>query len=115
GNVYGVNSPEAQESTAQRNADFVGIAVHCSQADSASGLCSTTNYGRPDVLPDEPGGYTGFNGLFGHKYVAPLISGNGTAALNDINGKPIVNSATNTPGFPGFDGMTAAVSLGYVA
>ncbi|HEY8684649.1 MAG TPA: hypothetical protein VIO57_03480, partial [Chloroflexota bacterium] len=113
--VYGATSPEAQETTAQRNADFVGIAVHCSQADSASGLCSGTNHGRPDVLPDEPGGYTGFNGLFGHKYVAPLIGGNGTTALNDINGAPIVNTTTNAPGFPGFDGMNAAASLGYVA
>jgi hypothetical protein len=115
GTVFGATSPEAQETAAQRNADFVGIAVHCSQADSAAGPCSSANHGRPDVLPDEPGGYTGFNGLFGHKYVAPLISGNGTTALNDINGNPIVNSATNTPGFPGFDAMTAAVSLGYVA
>lgn len=115
GNVYGVNSPEAQETTPQRNADFVGIAVHCSQAESANGLCASANHGTPDVLPDEPGGYTGFNGLFGHKYVAPQISGNGTAALADITGKPIVNSATKAPGFPGFDGMTAAVSLGYVA
>jgi Sulfatase len=115
GNVYGVSSPEAQETTAQRTADFVGVAVHCSQADSASGLCSSTNHGRPEVLPDEPAGYTGFNGLFGHKYVAPQIGGSGTTALNDINGKPIVNTSTNAPGFPGFDGMNAAVSLGYVA
>jgi hypothetical protein len=113
--VYGATSPEAQETTAQRNADFVGIAVHCSQADSTSGLCSSTNHGRPDVLPDEPGGYTGFNGLFGHKYVAPLIGGNGTTSLNDINGTPIVDPTTKAPGFPGFDGMTAARSLGYVA
>src|SRR5947209_494042 len=31
GNVYGATSTEAQETTAQRTADFVGIAVHCSQ------------------------------------------------------------------------------------
>ncbi|HEX6509442.1 MAG TPA: hypothetical protein VF221_17575 [Chloroflexota bacterium] len=115
GNVYGATSPEAQESTNQRTADFVGIAVHCSQVDSTSGMCSTANHGRPDVLPDEPGGYTGFNGLFGHKYVAPQINGTGTTSLNDVLGNPIVNTTTNTPGFPGFDGMNAAVSLGYVA
>ena len=115
GNVYGVNSPEAQETSAQRNADFVGIAVHCSQADSAAGLCSNANHGVADTLPDEPGGYTGFNALFGHKYVAPQISGNGTTTVNDINGSPILNATTKAPGFPGFDGMQAAASLGYVA
>ena len=113
GTVYGANSPEAQEPTAQRYTDFVGIAVHCSQADSgASGLCSAANHGRPDVLPDEPGGYSGYMGLFGHKYVAPLISPNGP--LTNLTGNVIKDSKGNT-GFPGFDGMTAAVSLSYVA
>jgi hypothetical protein len=54
-------------------------------------------------LPDEPGGYNGFQALFGHKYVAQQLGG-----VSDING-------TTLPGFPGFDGMSAAVSLGYVA
>jgi hypothetical protein len=113
GNVYGVNSPEAQESTAQRTADFVGIAVHCSQADSAAGgLCSPANHGRADTLPDEPGGYTGFSGLFGHKYIAPLISPGGP--LTDLSGSVIKDSSGNV-GFPGFDGMSASVSLSYVA
>ena len=31
-----------------------------------------------DVLPDEPGGYTGYQALFGHKYIAPQL-GAGTA------------------------------------
>jgi hypothetical protein len=41
-------------------ADFEGIAVHCAQG---SALCSTANGGGPDALPQEPGGYTGFNAL----------------------------------------------------
>lgn len=113
GTVYGVNSPEAKETPAQRASDFVGIAVHCSQADSgSSGLCSAGNHGRPDVLPDEAGGYSGYMGLFGHKYVAPMISPGGP--LTDVNGNVIKDSKGN-PGFPGFDAMNAAVSLGYVA
>jgi hypothetical protein len=113
GNVYGVNSPEAQEPTAQRTADFVGIAIHCSQQDSgASGMCSTGNHARPDILPDEPGGYTGFNALYGHKYVAPIISPSGP--VTDLNGN-VIKDASGNVGFPGFDGMSAAVSLGYVA
>ncbi len=113
GNVYGATSPEGQEPTAQRTADFVGLAVHCSQANSAaSGMCSSANHGRPDVLPDEPSGYTGFNGLFGAKYLDPVISPGGPLA--DLNGNVIKDSAGNV-GFPGFDGMSAATSLSYVA
>ena len=64
-------SAEAARSSAnpgQAFADFVGIAIHCAQGDA---LCSAANRGRPDLLPEEPGGYSGFNGLFGNKYVRP--------------------------------------------
>jgi hypothetical protein len=46
------------------------------------------NGGVADVLPDEPGGYTDFNALFGHKYVVPAISG-GNGTLTDLLGNPI--------------------------
>ena len=52
-------------------ADFEGIAIHCAKG---SDVCSTANHGEPDALPDEPGGYTGFNALYGHKFVKPVIS-----------------------------------------
>ncbi len=65
------------------------------------------------MLPDEPGGYNGFNGLFGAKYVNPAITG-GNAAVKDTENNNIKDPAGN-PGFPGFDGMYARVSLGYVA
>lgn len=110
--VFGPNSPQAQEvssNPAQAFADFVGIGIHCAQN---SPTCSPANTGRPDLLPNEPGGYTGFNGLFGHKYVAPIISPNGP--LTDLNGK-VIEDATGHIGFPGFDGMAASVSLSYVA
>src|SRR5579883_2468760 len=110
--VFGANSPEAQEvvsNPGQAFADFVGIGVHCAQG---SGLCSAQNNGRPDLLPDEPGGYTGFNGLFGAKYVDPQISPNGP--LTDLNGN-VIEDPQGHIGFPGFDGMSAAVSLSYVA
>jgi hypothetical protein len=110
--VFGANSPEAQEvvsNPGQAFADFVGIGVHCAQG---SGLCSAQNNGRPDLLPDEPGGYIGFNGLFGAKYVDPQISPNGP--LTDLNGN-VIEDPQGHIGFPGFDGMSAAVSLSYVA
>lgn len=104
-NVYGANSPEAQEATSnytQAVADFEGISIHCAQNNS---ICSGP-HGRPDLLPQEPGGYAGFNGVFGHKYVVPLITSNGQ--LNDLSGNAI-------PGFPGFGGISPAQTLAYVA
>jgi hypothetical protein len=110
--VFGANSPEAAEvksTPAQAFADFVGIGIHCAAGNS---VCSNANNGRPDVLPDEPGGYSGFQGLFGNKYVAPQISPNGP--VTDLNGHSIQDPQGHV-GFPGFDGMAATVSLGYVA
>jgi hypothetical protein len=91
-------------------ADYAGIAIHCAQG---SAVCSKGNGGEPDLLPDEPDGYTGFNALYGHIFVAPVISPG--KVLTDLDGNPITD--TDTPphlGFPGFD-PTAAQSLAYVA
>src|SRR5258706_8044082 len=71
--VFGSGSPEAAEVVAnpgQAFADFVGIGVHCA---NGSKLCAASANARPDLLPDEPNGYTGFSGLFGAKYVNPVI------------------------------------------
>lgn len=110
--VFGANSPEAQEVTSnpgQAFADFVGIGIHCA---SGEALCSSNNKGKPDLLPDEPGGYSGFSGLFGHKYVAPQINPSGP--LTDLDGN-VIEDPQGHIGFPGFDGMAARVSLAYVA
>jgi hypothetical protein len=111
-NVYGSGSPENAETSAQKTTDFNGIAVHCAQA--AASVCNNT-YGsahaKADLLPDEPGGYTGYKALFGAKYVDPAITG-GSACVNDTAGNPIQGSTGC--GFPGFDGMLAKNSLGYV-
>jgi hypothetical protein len=111
--VFGAASPEAAEAKAnpaRAQADFVGIGVHCAQT---SALCSSAGTAaHPDLLPDEPGGYAGYQGLFGAKSVDPAIAG--AAAVNATDGTPITDPQGN-PGFPGFDGMSAANSLGYVA
>ncbi len=110
--VFGANSPEEQEAKSnptQAQADFVGIAVHCAAGNI---LCSSANNGKPDVLPDEPGGYSGYQGLFGNKYVAPQISPNGP--MTDMDGN-VIQDAQGNQGFPGFDSMSASVSLSYVA
>jgi len=101
--VFGNNSPEAAEARAnpkQAVADFEGIAIHCTKG---SALCAGANNGRPDLLPDEPRGYSGFQALFGHKNVVK-----GIGAITATDGTPL-------PGFPGFDDMPANNTLGYVA
>ncbi len=113
--VFGVNSPEwleAQSNPQLAQTDFVGIAVHCSQ--STTSVCTSKNANpKPDPLADEPGGYNGFNALYGAKYVDPAITG-GNACVNNTAGMPIQDPKGNC-GFPGFDGMLATNTLGYVA
>jgi len=110
--VFGAGSAEATEVTAnpgQAFSDFVGIAVHCAQG---AALCSSANNGKPDLLPQEPGGYNGYQGLFGHKYVVQQI--HPSTPLTDLSGN-VITDTSGRIGFPGFDGMTAGVSLSYVA
>jgi hypothetical protein len=107
------NSNAAAAGTATRalaQTDFVGIAVHCA---AGGGICAGDSNAKADKLPDEPAGYNGFLGLFGAKYVNPAITA-GQPAVNDTSGQPI-NDPFGQPGFPGFDGMLAKNSLGYVA
>jgi hypothetical protein len=142
--VFGPNSPEAQQLANDpdpfkdaETADYVGVAVHCAQGSAFCATAQGVKYGQTspsptassDLLPDEPGGYTGFQGLFGHRYVAPQI-GAGTANvvhngyqitnaagnLVDLNGNQI-NGAflSNHPGFPGFSHINASQTLAYMA
>ncbi|HLY64342.1 MAG TPA: alkaline phosphatase family protein, partial [Chloroflexota bacterium] len=81
GAVFGASSAQAAEAKAdkdQAQADYIGIGIHCAKASS---LCGDANGGRPDTLPSEPGGYDGFQALFGHKFVAPTIG-----LANDLAG-----------------------------
>jgi hypothetical protein len=109
--VFGAGSPEAMEASSDKNlaaTDFEGLAIHCA---ANSPLCNTPN-AKTDPLPKEPGGYDGFKALFGAKYVNPAITK--SLPLKDLSGN-VIQDAKGNPGFPGFDGMSAAVSLGYVA
>jgi len=122
--IYGAYSPEWNEGLNSQEApygsaaailaatDFVGITVHC--GNGSSSLCSGNANAKSDVLPDEPTGYSGFLGLFGAKYVNPAIAGN-AASVKDVYGTNPITDAFGQPGFPGFDSMSAANTLGYVA
>src|SRR5499433_1940008 len=120
--VFGVNSAEWNEAvasnaappnTAARNlaqTDFIGFAIHCG---AGGGICAGNPNARPDLLPDEPGGYSGFLGLFGAKYVNPAING-GSPGMNNLNGQTITDQF-GLLGFPGFDGLFATTTLAYIA
>lgn len=97
-------------SSALKAADFEGIAIHCSQADSVdngagnhAGLCSPQNGGVADRLPDEPGGYSNFSGLFGAIYANQVVSKAGafSASGQDMAGKN--NGNVNDLAAPVFD------------
>jgi hypothetical protein len=107
--VFGANSPQAAEvaaNPAKATADYVGLAVHCA---SSSPVCAT---GQSDPLPDEPGGYTGYQALFGNAEIQPVVSPSGP--VTSLSGATIADSKGNA-GFPGFDSMTPDNSLGFAA
>jgi hypothetical protein len=140
--VFGPSSPEVAQYNADpssfkdpETADYVGVAVHCAQGDAVCADAQAVKFGSstpspsavPDSLPTEPDGYHGFQALFGHKYVAPVL-GAGTPSLThngypvtdasgnltDLNGNALINTFANKPGFPGFS-PTATQSLAYLA
>jgi hypothetical protein len=142
--VFGANSPEAQQLAADKDpykdpetADYIGIAVHCAAADLFCKNATAIKYGQKtpsptavtDALPNEPGGYTGYQALFGHRYVAPQLGAgkpnvkhngylvtNAAGHLVDLNGGEMDGQYVSPayPGFPGYD-INAAQSLAYVA
>jgi hypothetical protein len=155
-NVFGQSSPEVMQLNAdtdsfkdQETNDYVGLGVHCAQSDSFCSTAMAVKFGQStpsntavnDLLPDEPGGYSGFQAVFGHRYLQPqlaqaansgmdrVVNGHtypvvdGLGNLTDLNGNTIkgafaVNPPTNnlfTPGFPGFGPISAAQTLAYVA
>jgi hypothetical protein len=79
--VFGANSPQVKESGSNQTNDFVGAAIHCAQN---SPFCASGSGAVDDVLPDEPGGYNGYQALFGLKYIAPALGG-----ITDYNGNAI--------------------------
>jgi hypothetical protein len=91
-------TPDASKDCGAAVADFEGIALHCAQADSgSSGLCSSSNGGRTDSLPSEPGGYMGFNGLFGATAVNQVTSSPGSFVSSTTDDGSIANIGGSTP------------------
>ena len=141
--AFGPNSPEVAQNTADPDsfkdaevADYIGVAVHCAKDDAICANAQGVKFGQTtasptavtDALPSEPGGYNGYQALFGARYVAPQLGAgqpnlmhngfqvtNAAGNLVDLDGNQI-NGAflTNHPGFPGFS-PTASQTLAYMA
>ena len=148
-NVFGANSPEEAQYNADPDSfkdqevnDYVGLAVHCAKGSAFCADAKAVKYGQSspsntavaDVLPDEPGGYDGYQAVFGHKYLQPILAGaansggarvfgNGDSFpvtdsagnLTDLSGTEIDGQYADTPGFPGFGPITAGQTLAYTA
>ena len=142
--VFGSGSPEVNQLNADPDpykdpevADYVGLGVHCAKGSAFCADAEAVKYGEttathtavPDLLPDQPGGYTGYQALFGHKYIAPQLGAgkpnvyhdgfqvtNAKGNLVDLLGNQIDGAyLTDYPGFPGYDSINAAQSLAYAA
>jgi hypothetical protein len=140
--LFGANSPEEQQYQADPDpfkdaevADYVGEAVHCAQGASVCADAQAVKFGQttptpsavPDTLSTEPGGYHGFQALFGAKYVAPQLGAgtpnlsrngyqvtDGSGNLVDLDGNQMQEPFSHKPGFPGFS-PTPTQSLAYLA
>src|SRR5262245_11072330 len=155
--VFGPTSPEAQQLAADTGDtfkdaeidDYIGLSVHCGQVGGVnSPFCTNAMAVKynpttpspsavPEVLPDEPGGYSNFLAVHGSRYLTPLIGGGASmshdgyvvtdanANLVDLDGQTIVGAFRDlhpgqtgapqfNPGFPGFS-PTASETLAYIA
>src|SRR5262245_1709877 len=86
--VFGPNSPEAQQLAADtdsfEDAKVGEAGGNGGHAAAGSAICPDAQGVKlgqstpsptavSDVLPDEPGGYQGYQALFGHRYLAPQL------------------------------------------
>src|SRR3974390_1535062 len=97
--VFGAGSDQAKESSDDQFDHYVGAAIHCS---ISSPYCTQANHAVADALPDEPGGYSGYQAVFGLKYIAPALGG-----LTDYNGNAI--TGFGNIGFDPIPAQTLAV------
>src|SRR5580692_11611960 len=89
--VYGGPlSQQGTETSTNQNNDFIGVSIHCAlndpicQSNPSLGVVAVN-----DALPDEPGGYSGYQALFGLKYINPALTGSSTGSIVDYHGVPL--------------------------
>ena len=106
--VFGQGSAEAADAENPNyptQTEFQGLSVHCAKNNA---FCPITP--PSDSLPDEPGTYTGYQAVFGAKYLDGELSPSGP--LTNLDGQVITDSAGNQ-GFPGYDSMQPVNALAY--
>jgi hypothetical protein len=137
--LFGPNSPEVNQLNADTTdsfkdaevADYIGEAVHCAQGSATCADAKAVKFGQTqptpsavtDSLPTEPGGYHGYQALFGHKYIAPQLGAgtmnlthngyqvtNAAGNLVDLNGNEIDGAFLPPPPHPGFPGFSPTPS-----
>jgi hypothetical protein len=98
-----------------------GLAVHCANSGVSGqpgGICSLSQTDSnvkavPDLLPSEPGGYSNYYALFGHRFIAPAVNDrlNGAAS----GGSTTLNllRAPSTSAWESFNSENGNYTLGY--
>ncbi|HEY2565213.1 MAG TPA: hypothetical protein VGI44_15995 [Acidimicrobiales bacterium] len=144
--VFGSTSPEQAQVNNdpdsykdQETNDYLGLAVHCGAASPFCANATAVKYGQSSSTSSAAPDQTGYQAVFGAKYLQPVIKSTISAltgatttskGLYSPSGSQVTDAAGNlvdlfgneidgqyafTPGFPGFGGITAAQSLAYTA
>ena len=155
-NVFGSTSKEQAQVAAdlasnpktfydQETNDYLGLAVHCASASSFCANATAVKYNDTTATHTAVSDQTGFQAVFGHKYLQPAIEStiaalsgasdtgtsgglvdnlyspskyqvsDGAGNLVDLFGNEIDGQFAHGPGFPGFGPISAAQSLAYSA
>ncbi|HLY94873.1 MAG TPA: alkaline phosphatase family protein [Gaiellaceae bacterium] len=69
------------------NGSGIGVAIHCSQAPTS--VCNGNTAAVPDLLPDEPGGYTGYKAVFSSQPSISAASSLATVEQMQESGVPV--------------------------
>jgi hypothetical protein len=98
-----------------------GISVHCANSGTTGqpgGICGDAETDPnvaavPDNLPSEPGGYSNYYAMYGHRFVAPAVNDR----LNSVTtgGSTTLNLLRSpaTSSFPSFNSEDGNYTLGY--
>jgi len=108
--VFGKNSVEAKDAANPNfptETEFEGLSVHCAKG---STFCASNPRPVADRLPDEPGGYHGYQAVFGAKFLDHELHPSGP--LTNLDGKAITDSSGHV-GFPGYDAMQPVNALAF--
>jgi hypothetical protein len=108
--VFGKDSIEAREARNPNfptETEFQGLSVHCTQG---SAVCADNPGVVPDTLTDEPGGYNGYQAVFGTHFLDPALAND--AKPTNLDGQ-VIKDSSGRIGFPGYDGMQPVNALAY--